>query len=69
MITQPQPDLATLDGEWKLLCEYDGSSPQLHHLPSDPCESRNVAAHHPEIVQRLTAALLAWHRSMPTLRN
>ena len=69
MITQPQPDLATLDGEWKLLCEYDGSSPQLHHLPSDPGESRNVAAHHPGIVQRLTAALLAWHRSMPTLRN
>jgi uncharacterized sulfatase len=69
MITQPQPDLATLDGEWKLLCEYDGSSPQLHHLPSDPGESLNVAAHHPEIVQRLTAALLAWHRSMPTLRN
>jgi uncharacterized sulfatase len=65
MITDPQPDLATLDGEWKLLCGYDGSDPRLHHLPTDPGEARNAAASQPEITRRLTAALLAWHRSMP----
>ena len=59
------PDLAVRDGSWKLLCEYDGSNPQLYYLEVDRGETRNVAAGHPEVVKRLTAPLLAWHSSMP----
>ena len=59
------PDLAMRDGDWKFLCEYDGSVPQLYDLGSDRGETKNVAAEHPEVVKRLTAALLKWHASMP----
>lgn len=59
------PDLAVRDGRWKLLCEYDGSAPQLYDLDRDAGETANRAAQEPETVARLTAAALAWHRSMP----
>ena len=62
---QNLPDLAVRDGHWKLLCEYDGSSPQLYNLTTDRAETTNVAAGKPEIVQRLTSSLLAWHKSLP----
>jgi uncharacterized sulfatase len=59
------PDLAVRDGRWKLLCEYDGSEPQLYDLAADPAESTNRAATQSEVVSRLTSELLAWHSSMP----
>jgi arylsulfatase A-like enzyme len=59
------PDLAVRDGKWKLLCEYDGSRPQLYNLETDPGETTNLASQHSELVERLAAAVLAWHRSMP----
>jgi uncharacterized sulfatase len=59
------PDLAVREGNWKLLCEYDGTQPQLYDLATDRGEARNVAAQHPDLVARLTAKLLAWHRAMP----
>jgi arylsulfatase A-like enzyme len=59
------PDLAVREGEWKLLCEYDGSSPQLYDLEADRGETTNLAAANPQTVQRLTAAVLAWHQAMP----
>jgi len=60
-----QPDLAIRDGTWKLLCEYDGTKPKLYELTQDPAETTDLARRHPEVVQRLTAAILAWHQSMP----
>jgi uncharacterized sulfatase len=59
------PDLAVRDGRWKLLCEYDGSAPQLYDLARDAGETENHAAREPDTVARLTAAVLAWHKSMP----
>jgi len=53
------------DGRWKLLCTYDGSSPQLYDLDADPSEERNLAAEQPAETARLTAAAVAWHRSLP----
>ncbi len=61
----PQPDLAVREGNWKLLCEYDGSQPQLYDLSRDRGETTNHAAEHPEVVRRLTASVVAWHKSMP----
>jgi len=58
-------DLAVREGTWKLLCEYDGSQPELYDLRIDPAETNNVADQHPDVVRRLSAALLQWHRSMP----
>ncbi len=59
------PDLAVRDGQWKLLCEYDGSRPQLYNLETDRGETTNLAADHPQIVERLATAAVDWHRSMP----
>lgn len=62
---QGLPDLAVRDGRWKLLCEYDGSRPELYDLAADPGETVNLAAREPDVLKRLTAALLAWHEAMP----
>ena len=59
------PDLAVRDGNWKLLCEYDGSDASLFDLDADPEEANNQANQHPDVVQRLTKKLIAWHVSMP----
>jgi arylsulfatase A-like enzyme len=60
-----QPDLAIRAGNWKLLCEYDGSKPELFDLAADPGEAANAAPQNPAVVAELTAMLLAWHQSMP----
>jgi uncharacterized sulfatase len=59
------PDLAVRDGNWKLLCEYGGSEPQLYKLDTDPGESSNVAEANPAIVERLTTVVLDWNNAMP----
>ncbi len=63
------PDLAVREGSWKLLCEYDGSTPQLYDLAQDREETRNVAADHPELVARLTKTAVQWHQSLPPDRG
>lgn len=59
------PDLAVRDGKWKLLCEYDGSQPELYDLAVDRGEKTNVAEKNPQVVERLTKLVLAWHKSQP----
>jgi arylsulfatase A-like enzyme len=60
------PDLAMREGEWKLLCNYDGSEPQLYQLPGDAGESDNLAGRHPQVVEKMSRTVVAWHESMPT---
>jgi uncharacterized sulfatase len=64
-LPDPQPDLAVREGDWKLLCEYDGSKPRLYDLAKDQGETNDLAAEEPAVTSRLTASVLAWHRSMP----
>lgn len=59
------PDLAVRDGRWKLLCTYDGASPELYDLGADASETKNLAETHPAETTRLRDAVLAWHRSLP----
>ena len=59
------PDLAIREGNWKLLCEYDGSEPELYDLFYDPGEEECMANKHPDIVERMAKKLIDWHKSMP----
>ncbi len=59
------PDLAVRDGEWKLLCDYDGSHQKLFNVESDPGETTNVATGHPEITKRLLTKVLDWNSDLP----
>ncbi|MEZ5039962.1 MAG: sulfatase-like hydrolase/transferase [Saprospiraceae bacterium] len=61
------PDLAMRNGNWKLLCDYDGSRPELYNIVDDPGESYNLANERKEIVEEMTKQLVAWYQSMPIL--
>ena len=69
--SQPErlPDLAMREGNWKLLCEYDGGRAQLYDLEGDAGEVRNVAEQNSEVVERMRRAVMAWHGSMPADRG
>jgi len=62
-----------IEGKWKLLLTYDGEAgrhansypraerrPQLYDLFADPHETTNLAAKHPEVVERLARKINAW---------
>ena len=61
----PLPDLAVRDGDWKLLCDYEGAKPELYNLATDPAEATNLTAQQPDVVARLTKSALVWNRSLP----
>jgi arylsulfatase A-like enzyme len=50
---------AIRDDEWKLIRGSDGST-ELYHVADDPEERTDLAAEHPEQVDRLTSALDDW---------
>jgi arylsulfatase A-like enzyme len=59
------PVLAIRDGKWKLHLNPDRSRIELYDIPRDPTQLQNLAAQHPDVVQRLAAQALAWHESLP----
>jgi uncharacterized sulfatase len=63
------PDLAVRAGDWKLLCEFDGSEAQLYDVVQDPSESANLARDKPEIAATLTKQAIAWHKSLPARKK
>lgn len=63
------PDLAIREGDWKLLCDYDGSRPELYQLIEDPGEKQNLAEQHPERVASMRDKVVSWYQSMPVLET
>ncbi len=57
---------SVIEGEWKLVRNVarpaDVPEFELYHHKTDPLDQKNVASEHPEIVQRLTQQLEAWHK-------
>jgi arylsulfatase A-like enzyme len=64
----PFPDLAVREGDWKLLVNEDGGSPQLYDLSRDPGEATNLAARKPDVVERLKKRVVGWRKSLPVER-
>lgn len=60
------PQLAIRENQWKLLCRFGGSQPELYDLAADPGEKNNLAGKYPERVNDLTKRLISWNRSLPS---
>jgi arylsulfatase A-like enzyme len=48
-------------GEWKAVQPRPRAALELYHLKDDPTEAKDVAAQHPDVVQRLSKILTASH--------
>ena len=59
------PDLAMREGDWKLLCDYDGGRPELYNLIADAGENKNLVKKHPEKALEMTQKVVEWYHSMP----
>jgi arylsulfatase A-like enzyme len=59
------PNVAVLDGDWKLLVDSGGRGEELYNLARDPIEAENRAADEADLSKRLTDAALNWRRSLP----
>ncbi|MHB8898938.1 MAG: sulfatase-like hydrolase/transferase [Thermoguttaceae bacterium] len=59
------PPLAIRDGNWKLLTTLDRTRVELYDIPNDPAETRNLAADHPDVVDRLARLALDWKATLP----
>jgi len=59
------PTLAIREGKWKLLMNRDRSRLELYDISTAPMETDNVADLHPDVVENLSAKLLAWEKSLP----
>lgn len=61
---QPLPDLAIREGNYKLLCDFDGGRPELFDLTKDPEEKNNLASKHPDKVKEMTKKVMNWYREV-----
>lgn len=58
------PDLAVRHEKWKLLCDYDGSRPELYDLSLDPSESKNLVDNQSDLAKNLVDKVVKWHKSI-----
>lgn len=59
---------ATRDGNWKLHVGHrtqDLPEPELYDVASDPAEEHNLAAEHPEVVDRLRRQIAEFQEEVP----
>ncbi len=58
------PSSAILEGEWKLIENYEDNSLELHNLAADPSEQDNLVEREVGIANRLRTKLHDWQRSV-----
>lgn len=58
------PDLAVREGDWKLLCDYDGGRPLLYNIADDPSETESLAEVKPEKVKELAEKTICWYKTI-----
>lgn len=66
-ILDRSPLLAIRKGKWKLLMNPDNSRVELYDLTKDPSEVDNVAESNKDVVSKMSATLIKWHKSLPDI--
>ena len=61
---QIKKHLAVRHGDYKLITNAKLSAPALYNLMSDPGETQDIAAQHPETVQELLDLLTVWYKEV-----
>lgn len=64
-IWNKSPILSIRDGDYKLLMNPDRSRVELYDIPQEAMEQNNIAEKHPEVVERMSEAVLAWQKTLP----
>ncbi len=59
------PNVAVLDGDWKLLVNADGTGAELYNLTTDPREATDLKGKRPDITRRLTHLAVSWRKTLP----
>ena len=52
---------------WRLYKKYESDPWQLFDLNADPLETKDLAAKHPEVVQRMASRHAAWSKTLAPL--
>lgn len=67
MAKDRSPSLAMMEGDWKFLCNHDGSGEQLYNLAKDPWEKDNLVQSQKDRLKSMKSALLDYWKQMPKL--
>ncbi len=59
------PNVAVLDGNWKLLVNVDSTGAELYDLAADANETKNLVTDKPDVAKGLIEKVLAWRKSLP----
>lgn len=59
------PTHAVRVGRWKFYMNYDGSRKELYDEQAAPMEVDNLAAEHPDVVQKMEQLILDWMKTLP----
>lgn len=62
--TRWRPGGAIRDGRWKLIEFFEEDAVELYDLANDPHETRDLAAHHPEVAASMQAKLKSWRSTL-----
>ncbi len=55
------PHLAVRKGDWKLLCNADGSNVELYNIVKDPNEATDLSRQYPELATELKTNIITWY--------
>ncbi|MFB5946225.1 sulfatase-like hydrolase/transferase [Albibacterium profundi] len=65
---KPLPDLAVREGDFKLLCDFDGGRPELFDLTKDPQERNNIVEQNPKRVKEMTKKVTEWYEKILSIQ-
>ena len=60
---------AMREGEWKLYADNAGKRTELYNVVQDRAETKELSRQNPELIARMTQALIAWKETLPKTPN